>query len=47
MIWMGLVGIVLLIGGILLVDWWKIGGVREHDRNSKARSAVFPTRKVV
>ena len=47
MIWIGLAGIVLLIGIILLVDWWRIGGVRERDRRSGAQGASPTGRKVV
>jgi hypothetical protein len=45
MVWMVLAGIILLIGIIFLVDWWKIGGIREHDRRTSG--AYLTTRKVV
>ena len=47
MVWLLLAGIVLMIGVILLVDWWRIGGVRERDRRAKAGGESLTTRKVV
>lgn len=46
MVWIGLAGIVLLIGVIFLVDYWKIGGRRERERH-KERGTYLTTRKVV
>ena len=47
MVWLWLVGTVLVIGVILLVDWWRIGGRRERDRRSRAGGEYLTTRKVV
>ncbi len=46
MIWLGLIGIIVLIGIILLLDWWTIGGRRERERRG-ARGVTLTTRKVV